>query len=138
MAIQDLLSFPPDPLVQIGLVGSLLILFLVVVFVAGSIDAEKQSGPLGVLGAYARFAYGCFLKPHTGDVNGNQQDALESFYKAQAKVYDTTRGRLLHGREDMLSLAASQLKDRNFLGRKPIWVDVSIVCVTKGGYRLSM
>jgi betaine lipid synthase len=128
MAIRDLLTIPQEPLVQVGLAGSLLVLFLVFIFVASSVDAEKHSGPLATLAAYARFAYGCFIKPHSGDVTGNQQDALESFYKAQANVYDTTRARLLHGREDMLSLAASQLRDTDFQGRKPIWVDVSQQC----------
>lgn len=34
--------------------------------------------------SYGRFFYASFLKPHTGDGNGGQQGALESFYKAQA------------------------------------------------------
>jgi betaine lipid synthase len=33
--------------------------------------------------SYARFFYASFLKPHTGDHTGTQQDALESFYQAQ-------------------------------------------------------
>lgn len=127
MEIQDILTVSRDPLVQVGLAASLLIVFLIIIFIASTIDAEKHSGPLSTVVAYARFAYGCFLKPHTGDVTGNQQDALESFYKAQANVYDATRARLLHGRKDMLSLAASQLKDADFQGRKPIWVDVSTI-----------
>lgn len=46
----------------------------------------------------------------------------------QADVYDATRKRLLRGREDMLALAAAQLKykaDKGvFSGQKPIWVDI--------------
>ncbi|EME77424.1 uncharacterized protein MYCFIDRAFT_191528 [Pseudocercospora fijiensis CIRAD86] len=74
-----------------------------------------------------RFAYTCFLKPHTGDASGNQQDALESFYKSQASIYDVTRSKLLQGREDMLALVAAQVKHRRDTGqisKKPIWVDI--------------
>lgn len=52
----------------------------------------------------------------------------ESFYKTQADVYDATRTRLLKGREDMLALAAAQLKHRTEAGlisQRPVWVDVS-------------
>ena len=75
------------------------------------------------------FVWNCFFKPHTGDKTINQQDALERFYKAQASIYDSTRGRLLHGREDMLGLVAAQLKHRvetRSLRPRPIWVDVSL------------
>lgn len=51
----------------------------------------------------------------------------ESFYKAQADVYDATRTRLLKGREDMLGLVAAQLKHRTEAGlisQRPVWVDV--------------
>ncbi|KAF2432836.1 betaine lipid synthase [Tothia fuscella] len=73
--------------------------------------------------SYSKFFYACFLKPHSGDNTGNQQDALESFYKAQAAVYDSTRGRLLHGREDMLGLVAAQLIQED-LTPKPVWIDI--------------
>jgi len=68
------------------------------------------------------------LKPHTRDGSDSQQDALESFYKAQAGVYDATRRRLLRGREDMLGLVAAQLmnktaKDQTHIPKR-IWVDV--------------
>ena len=69
----------------------------------------------------------CFLKPHSGDGTGSQQDALESFYKSQAAVYDATRNKLLQGRQDMLALVAAQVKYRRETGeinQKPIWVDV--------------
>ena len=125
MALPGFIALPSDPLLQVGLVGILVVLFLSIVFAAALIDQEKRAGPLASVSAYARFVYTCFLKPHNGDLTGSQQDALESFYKAQAKAYDRTRSRLLHGREDMLSMAASQLKQRGEIGgQKPIWVDV--------------
>ncbi|CUS08277.1 unnamed protein product [Tuber aestivum] len=77
---------------------------------------------------YAVFFYNCFLKPFSGssaEINGGQQDALESFYKGQADIYDATRGKLLRGREEMLALAAAQLKYRaKKEGRKAVWVDI--------------
>ncbi|KAI9726206.1 MAG: hypothetical protein M1828_001879 [Chrysothrix sp. TS-e1954] len=76
---------------------------------------------------HAKFCYNCFLKPHDGDHTGQQQDALESFYKAQAAVYDSTRMRLLQGREDLLGLMAAHLKHRTATGAittKPIWIDI--------------
>ncbi|OSD05197.1 S-adenosyl-L-methionine-dependent methyltransferase [Trametes coccinea BRFM310] len=83
------------------------------------------------LWVYWKFFYACFLKPvehgNTADVKAltGQQRALEGFYRTQAEIYDATRGTLLRGREDMLQLAAAQLKHR--LGTKepkPIWVDI--------------
>ncbi|SMR49971.1 unnamed protein product [Zymoseptoria tritici ST99CH_3D1] len=85
---------------------------------------KKASNAVHLLG---QFAYSCFLKPHTGDGTGNQQDALESFYKSQASIYDATRSKLLQGREDMLALVASQVKHRvesSQISHKPIWVDI--------------
>lgn len=47
----------------------------------------------------------------------------------QASVYDTTRRRLLRGREDMLGLVAAQLKNKvetqKIQNGKAVWVDVS-------------
>ncbi|EMD35411.1 hypothetical protein CERSUDRAFT_106783 [Gelatoporia subvermispora B] len=82
------------------------------------------------LSVYWRFFYACFLKPfdHGGPSGGKstgQQAALESFYRSQANIYDATRATLLRGREDMLRLAAAQLKYRAKEGQlKPIWVDI--------------
>ncbi|KAH9906300.1 hypothetical protein F4778DRAFT_642168 [Xylariomycetidae sp. FL2044] len=76
------------------------------------------------------FFYSCFLKPHQGGKKGNQQDALESFYRTQASAYDATRGALLKGREDMLALAAAQLTYRAKketgarMASRRVWVDV--------------
>jgi betaine lipid synthase len=124
MALVDIASWSRDPLVQVSLAGVAIVLFLTAVFAAAYLDTNKTSGPLAMVAAYGRFAYACFFKPHTGDDTGSQQDALESFYKAQASAYDATRARLLHGREDMLSLVASHLQQRDFGSSKPVWVDV--------------
>ncbi|KAK4242708.1 hypothetical protein C8A03DRAFT_29139 [Achaetomium macrosporum] len=75
------------------------------------------------------FCYSCFLKPHSAAAKMSQQGALESFYAGQAGAYDVTRKALLKGREDMLALAAAQLrfkaeKQDGGAGRKRIWVDV--------------
>jgi betaine lipid synthase len=76
-----------------------------------------------------RFVYACFLKPHAKGDGQGQQAALESFYRAQADVYDATRRTLLRGREDMLGLAAAQLVRKAALerghGERRVWVDVS-------------
>lgn len=86
---------------------------------------------------YLVFAYNCFLKPISnpspasrgkdqGDTAAGQQDALENFYKGQTAIYDATRARLLRGRDEMLGLAAAQLRLKNQRQgfRKRIWVDV--------------
>lgn len=125
MSLHDVRQFATDPREKVALVGLVVFLFLAVVFIVAFVEHDKQF-QLALpenLRAYISFAYNCFLKPHTGDSNGNQQDALESFYKAQAHAYDTTRTRLLRGREDMLGLVASQMRQKKF-ARKPVWVDV--------------
>ncbi|KAI8972814.1 hypothetical protein BD414DRAFT_211164 [Trametes punicea] len=83
------------------------------------------------LWVYWKFFYACFLKPvehgNAADVKAlrGQQRALEGFYRTQAEIYDATRGTLLCGREDMLQLAAAQLKHRmESKESKPIWVDI--------------
>ncbi|TFK86202.1 hypothetical protein K466DRAFT_600529 [Polyporus arcularius HHB13444] len=80
---------------------------------------------------YWKFFYACFIKPvnhgNAAEIQSlsGQQRALEGFYRTQASIYDATRGTLLRGREDMLQLAAAQLKHRyRGSGVKPIWVDV--------------
>lgn len=120
----SLTTLTRDPLVQIGLTGFGIIAFLTIIFATAFISPKNQTGLVGTVGAYLRFFYACFFKPHSGDGTGSQQDALESFYKSQAEVYDATRSRLLHGREDMLALVGSQLKQATFGNKKPIWVDV--------------
>ncbi|OCK83343.1 S-adenosyl-L-methionine-dependent methyltransferase [Lepidopterella palustris CBS 459.81] len=118
---------PRDPLNLIGLALCILGIFLSAVFLVAFKSHKTLSEASSTIRAYLKFFYACFVKPHSDDGTGNQQDALESFYKAQAEVYDTTRSRLLHGREDMLALVASQLKHRMQAGlitKKPVWVDI--------------
>ncbi|KAF1947741.1 betaine lipid synthase [Clathrospora elynae] len=118
---------PRDPLHQLTITLCIIGLFLAAVFVLAFRPKRKGQAP-STLEAYLKFIYGCFLKPHTGDGTGSQQDALESFYKAQADVYDATRLRLLQGREDMLGLVAAQLKHRveaGLISQRPVWVDMN-------------
>ncbi|KIX02343.1 uncharacterized protein Z518_08284 [Rhinocladiella mackenziei CBS 650.93] len=75
---------------------------------------------------YVRFVYVCLLKPHDKQTDAGQQRALESFYSAQAHVYDATRKRLLQGREDMLAVLIAKLQARMASkgGQKPVWYDI--------------
>jgi betaine lipid synthase len=119
---------PRDPIQQIIIVGASTALLVVAIFVATR--KSKKETEDGALLSFAKFFYASFLKPHTGDGSGNgQQDALESFYKAQAGVYDATRKRLLCGREEMLGLVAAQLtlraKEAENASARRVWVDVS-------------
>ncbi len=114
---------------------ALILLVLLLSIFSGSLYArtllKKDSGsnePSG-LRSLCVFIYASFLKPHTGDDEGyQQQHALESFYKSQASVYDATRKRLLRGREDMLGVVAAQLRHRADNGQltERIWVDVGV------------
>ncbi|KAI1196262.1 hypothetical protein F5X97DRAFT_220693 [Nemania serpens] len=95
--------------------------------IISSAKAKDKENP-NLIRSLWLFFYSCFLKPHEGDGERNQQDALESFYKSQAGVYDATRRGLLRGREDMLALAAAQLRLRaeiaDSTSSKKIWVDI--------------
>ncbi|PVI06173.1 hypothetical protein DM02DRAFT_553413 [Periconia macrospinosa] len=115
---------PRDPFNLVVLSLCVVAIFLFSIFAFAS---KPQKGEPSTFHAYLKFFYACFVKPHTGDGSGSQQDALESFYKAQADVYDATRTRLLRGREDMLGLVAAQLKHRceaNSISQRPVWVDI--------------
>ncbi|KAF1932700.1 betaine lipid synthase [Didymella exigua CBS 183.55] len=125
--MRNLLAYVPrGPYTQLILMICVLGLFLATIFLF-ALQSKKDSDPApNSIEAYLKFIYGCFLKPHTGDGTGSQQDALESFYKAQAGVYDATRVKLLRGREDMLGLVAAQLKhrtDAGLISQRPVWVD---------------
>ena len=138
MSLHEVFQFATGLSEKVSLGGLVRLLFLAavpiitVVVVAALIQLEKHSKLIipGTVQAYLTFFYSSFLKPHTGDKNGDQQEALESFYKTQAGAYDITRTRLLRGREEMIRLTAAQLKQKQF-ARKPIWVDVSLVHVPK-------
>ncbi|KAG9245506.1 hypothetical protein BJ878DRAFT_14677 [Calycina marina] len=118
-----------DSYTQIILVGAFLLLLTGLVYVTTISQSSKdnEENP-STLKSFLRFFYASFLKPHTGDTGNGQQDALESFYSAQASVYDATRKRLLRGRGDMLGLVAAQLVQKatkeGTHGTRRIWVDV--------------
>jgi len=116
-----------DPIAQISLATVCLVVLLIAYFTLSFTELSFFRKAYNAAYHYGTFAYSCFLKPHSGDGSGSQQDALESFYKSQASVYDATRSRLLQGREDMIALVAAQIKHRRQTGQishKPIWVDV--------------
>lgn len=116
-----------DPITQISFATVLLIIILVAYVTLSFTELSYFGKAYNAVCHYSAFAYSCFLKPHSGDGSGSQQDALESFYKSQASIYDATRTRLLQGREDMLALVAAQVKHRrriSLTSRKPIWVDI--------------
>lgn len=121
-----------DPHTQIFLVGVTVLVLVAVVFATTIRNAKYDDENPNPMTSFLRFFYASFLKPHTKSEGVNcQQDALESFYKAQAGVYDSTRKTLLRGREDMLGLVAAQLVQKSAKGRTPdakrIWVDVRFV-----------
>lgn len=112
-------------------------------------DEEEMDNNPNSLKSLLLFCYSCFFKPHAkAGTTETQQDALESFYRSQADIYDATRGTLLKGREDMLAMVAAQLRWKfdeagpglGLVGietgqkdekrpqgtgrKKPIWVDV--------------
>ncbi|KAI3334025.1 hypothetical protein F4824DRAFT_222373 [Ustulina deusta] len=119
---------PPGSELKIFLVGIGVFLLIGICFsITSTKKAEDNENPTLVQSLWL-FFYSCFLKPHRSDSKGNQQDALESFYKSQASAYDATRKRLLKGREDMLALAAAQLalkaKAVGSNNDRKIWVDI--------------
>ncbi|KAK5082390.1 hypothetical protein LTR05_007537 [Lithohypha guttulata] len=111
-------------------VGTVVVFFVLIALylelglnVSSSVSFDK----VFPLTPYLKFIYVSFLKPHTGKADGGQQSALESFYSAQASVYDRTRHRLLRGREDLIGLVAAQLQlptRRPSNGAKPVWFDI--------------
>ncbi|KAL3425071.1 3-amino-3-carboxypropyl transferase [Phlyctema vagabunda] len=120
---------PQDPHTQIVYAGVTVLLLIGIIFAVNFLPQKNVDEDPNTFSSFLRFFYASFLKPHSGDGTENgQQDALESFYKAQAGVYDATRKRLLKGREDMLGLVAAQLVHRAATERthdtKRIWVDI--------------
>lgn len=123
-SLNDRLADPKHQLSVASIGGIVFVLAWILLFFTELSTLQKLYNNAGYL---AQFVYACFFKPHTGDGTGSQQDALESFYKSQASIYDATRSRLLQGREDMLALVAAQVKHRQGTGQattKPIWVDI--------------
>ncbi|KAI0882252.1 uncharacterized protein GGS22DRAFT_49684 [Annulohypoxylon maeteangense] len=118
---------PPDPHAKIYLAGIAVVFLIGICYSTKTLKKPKDDENPTLLQSLWLFFYTCFLKPHDGDSNGNQQDALESFYKKQAGAYDATRKALLKGREDMLALAAAQLSYRaknSDEKKRRVWVDV--------------
>jgi hypothetical protein len=63
---------PRDPFNLVVLAVGVLSVFVLATFAI----AFKSKSETSNFQAYLKFAYACFLKPHTGDKNGDQQDAL--------------------------------------------------------------
>jgi betaine lipid synthase len=73
----DVLAYVPrDPFQQLTLSLCILGLFLATIFVFALKPRSKGEAAPNSVEAYLKFIYGCFLKPHTGDGTGSQQDAL--------------------------------------------------------------
>ena len=128
-AFQLVDMFPSETYLRLATAVGLLAVLAVAIFAIVLLGFKDDSKYLHILNSYLTFFYASILKPHLDESGDSQQDALESFYKIQARVYDTSRRRLLRGREDMLGLAAAQLKFRveqeGCASSRPIWVDVS-------------
>ncbi|KAK6524357.1 hypothetical protein TWF281_011265 [Arthrobotrys megalospora] len=127
MELQLLSNVFRDQYLRVSLAGTAVLAVVMFVVYQALRTTKQDTGILANIKNVILFVYSCFLKPHSGDGTGNQQDALESFYSSQASVYDATRTKLLSGREDMLGLVAAQLKykvETRKIRRKPIWVDV--------------
>lgn len=134
---------PKDSHTQIIAAGASIAILVGIVFVTnfGGKKTPKDDEELSTWSSFIRFFYACFLKPHEKSGENGQQDALESFYKAQAGVYDATRKRLLCGREDMLGLVAAQLKQKatsadQLKNQRRIWVDVSTAAPSRQSRQL--
>lgn len=73
----DVLAYVPrDPFQQLTLSLCVLGLFLATILIFAFKPRNKTEPSPGSIEAYLKFIYGCFLKPHTGDGTGSQQDAL--------------------------------------------------------------
>ncbi|KAI9764843.1 MAG: hypothetical protein M1840_007989 [Geoglossum simile] len=117
-------TFPSGTYLNVLTADGWLAVLAVAIFATVLFSSKDDSGYLHTLNSYLTFFYASFLKPRSGD---SQQDAMESFYEIQARAYDTSRRKLLRGREDMLGLAAAQLKlrvEQSCVNSRPIWVDI--------------
>jgi betaine lipid synthase len=71
-----LLAFVPrDPFYQLTIALCFVGILVATVFVL-ALRPQSKGKSAGTLEAYLKFVYGCFIKPHTGDGSGSQQDAL--------------------------------------------------------------
>jgi betaine lipid synthase len=69
---------PRDPFYQLTIALCFVGILVATVFVY-ALRPKSKGQPVGTVEAYLKFIYGCFLKPHTGDGSGSQQDALVSY-----------------------------------------------------------
>jgi hypothetical protein len=75
--MMSLLAFiPRDPVHLITVSLCIVGLFLATIFLTAFKPKDKSEGELSTFQAYLKFCYACFVKPHTGDGTGSQQDAL--------------------------------------------------------------
>jgi betaine lipid synthase len=68
---------PSEPFHQLTITLLVVGILVATVFIY-ALSPKSKGEPAGTIEAYLRFIYGCFLKPHTGDGSGSQQDALVS------------------------------------------------------------
>jgi hypothetical protein len=66
---------PRDPFYQLTIALFFVGILIATVF-AYALRPKSKESSVGTVEAYLKFIYGCFLKPHTGDGSGSQQDAL--------------------------------------------------------------
>lgn len=64
---------PRDPFNVVVLAVGIVSIFLLATFAVAYAPKKADSNTIQ---AYLKFFYACFLKPHTGDGQGSQQDAL--------------------------------------------------------------
>jgi betaine lipid synthase len=69
---------PRDPFYQLTVALCFIGILIVTVFTF-ALKPKSKGTNVNTLEAYLKFIYGCFLKPHTGDGSGSQQDALVGF-----------------------------------------------------------
>jgi betaine lipid synthase len=77
VAMLGLSAFVPcDPFYQLAIALCFVGILVATVFVFATGSKKGKERSVGTIEAYLKFIYGCFLKPHTGDGSGSQQDAL--------------------------------------------------------------
>jgi len=66
---------PRDPFYQLTIALCFVGILIATVFLY-ALKPKSKGSSVSTVEAYLKFIYGCFLKPHTGDGSGSQQDAL--------------------------------------------------------------
>jgi betaine lipid synthase len=67
---------PRDPLHMITIALCILGVFLTTIFLIALNSKKDPTEASETIQAYFKFFYACFVKPHSGDGTGRQQDAL--------------------------------------------------------------